>query len=389
MSGQPTPPWYPYNSARPGQPPLGSQLPPPPPPPPPPRPGYTVPGMTQPFAYSYSYSYGGSSLSNPPPGYAHTPTLPVKLPSTTAPQQANTDDPESKRRRIEWTCDACELSLDSEQALKSHRKSHVKCTVCSFEAAPKVVKGHFQSVHGKFSVSGFKTVTIAVPGCRVQRFKICVGSHPEDIQKWIADRKKRFPRVQQQEDSAAASEAKTNTDSKADDKKKDARPGLSTLLAGYGSSSGSDDENVKGTDDGDKKFSAEKGNPTTDDLPLVVEEDSSKPVQSATASEGKPQRSARPCRYFMRNGTCRNGDACRFSHDVSKAMNSNANSNSNKNSAKRGGKQSSSSDTLLRKLLANDMRRETTLALQLLRYIVDCNFLQEKRPATQDQEPDS
>jgi hypothetical protein len=387
MAGQPTPPWYPCNSARPGQPPSGSQLPPPPPPPPPPRPGYTVPGMPQPFAYSYSYSYGGSSLSNPPPGYAHTPTLPVGLSSTTAPQQANIDDPEKKRRRIQWTCDACELSLDSEQALKSHRKSHVKCTVCSFEAAPKVVKGHFQSVHGKFSVSGFKTVTIAVPGCRVQRFKICVGSRPEDIQQWISDRKKRFPRVQQQQASATASEVQTNTDSKADGTEEDAKPGLSTLLAGYGSSSGSEDENVKETDHGDKKVSAEKGKSTTDDQPLNVKEESSKPEQSATANEGRPQRVARPCRYFMRNGTCLNGDACRFSHDVSRSMNSNA--NSNKNSAKRSGKQSASSDTLLRKLLANDMRRETTLALQLLRYIVDCNFLQEKRPVTQDKERDS
>jgi hypothetical protein len=346
--------------------------------------------MSQPFAHSYTYGYGGSSLSNPPPGYAHSPTLPVGLPSTTAPEQANTDDQESKRRRIEWTCDACDLSLGSEQALKSHRKSHVKCSVCSFEAAPKVVNGHFQSVHGKFSVSGFKTVTIAVPGCRVQRFKICVGSRPEDIQKWIADRKKRFPRVQQQrqEDSATASQTKKNTDSKADDKKEDAKPGLSTLLAGYGSSSGSDDENVKETDGGDKKVSAQKGNPTTDAQPLVVDEKSLKPEQSAKASEARPQRSARPCRYFMRNGTCLNGDACRFSHDVSRSMNSNA--KSNKNDAKRGGKQSSSSsDTLLRRLLANDMRRETTLALQLLRYIVDCNFLQEKRPAIQDKEPDS
>jgi hypothetical protein len=282
------------------------------------------------------------------------------------------------------------LTLDSEQALKSHRKSHVKCSVCSLEAAPKVVKGHFQAVHGKFSVSGFKTVTIAVPGCRVQRFKICVGSRPEDIQKWIADRKKRFPRVPQQgqEDSAAASETKTNTDSKPDDdKKEDAKPGLSSLLAGYGSSSGSEDENVKVSDGVDKKVAAEKGNPATDDKPLVVEEESLKPDKSATASDGRPQRSAKPCRYFMRNGSCLNGDACRFSHDVSKAMNSNA--NSNKNSTKRGGKQSSSSDTLLRKLLTNDMRRETTLALQLLRYIVDCNFLQEKRPAAQDEERDS
>jgi hypothetical protein len=38
-----------------------------------------------------------------------------------------------------------------------------------------------------------------------------------------------------------------------------------------------------------------------------------------------------------------------------------------------------SGQTLLRKLLQNDIRRERHLTLQLLRYIVDCNYLQEKR----------
>jgi hypothetical protein len=144
----------------------------------------------------------------PPPGYAHSPTLPVGLPSTTDPDQANADDQESKRRRIEWTCDACDLSLDSEQALKSHRKSHVKCSMCSFEAAPKVVKGHFQSVHEKVSVSSFKTVTIdakfkdsrSVLGAAPKTFKSGSPTERNDFQEYSNSDKKirrQLPRQKQ------------------------------------------------------------------------------------------------------------------------------------------------------------------------------------------------
>jgi hypothetical protein len=44
---------------------------------------------------------------------------------------------------------------------------------------------------------------------------------------------------------------------------------------------------------------------------------------------------------------------------------------------------------LLRKLLQNDIRRERSLTLQLLRYIVDCNYLQEKREVVNGNNVDS
>jgi hypothetical protein len=43
-----------------------------------------------------------------------------------------------------WTCDTCDIALKSERALKSHRKTHVKCVQCSFEGVPKSVKVSFK-----------------------------------------------------------------------------------------------------------------------------------------------------------------------------------------------------------------------------------------------------
>ena len=211
----------------------GMKVPPPPPPPPPP-PAATngttsaVPGQ-QPYAFGYNYSRG-YGLSR-----ARVSTVPNKstlgdsrlrksnnsisgerrssneLETNETTPDITTDNLEQKcfpttakaaesitaiKASNIWTCKACNITLESEKALKGHRKSHVKCSDCPFEGSPKIVKAHYQAKHGKFSGSGFKTVTVAVPGCRVQKFKICVGNRPEDIQKWIEERKKRFPRSQ-------------------------------------------------------------------------------------------------------------------------------------------------------------------------------------------------
>ena len=39
----------------------------------------------------------------------------------------------------------------------------------------------------KYSGRGLKTITIAGPGIPTQKFKICVGNHPEDVKKWIEE----------------------------------------------------------------------------------------------------------------------------------------------------------------------------------------------------------
>jgi hypothetical protein len=233
-----------------------------------------------------------------------------------------------------------------------------------------VVKGHFQAVHGKFSGSGYRTVNVSIPGCRAQRFKICVGNRPEDIQKWIADRKKRFPR--QQPPEAANKNAPEAESSK---EKIGEKEGLSSLLAGYGSSSGSDDEIVKPKDEGDKKLP-----PKADPATPKVEEKAGDRGTSTTIETTKAKAIGRPCRYFMKNGSCRSGDACRFSHEI---RNNRIPDHHNKK-RKRGGH--TTSDSLLRKLLSNDMERETTLTMQLLKHIVQQNFFEVKSPPTKETE---
>jgi Zinc finger domain/Nuclear fragile X mental retardation-interacting protein 1 (NUFIP1) len=331
------------------------------PPPPPPQAGNPPNAVA--YGYSYDFRYPSST---------------IRLTPGQAPRQSAAP-PFDARNVVEapleadggkgFYCEPCDLELDSALALKSHCKSHVKCTECSFEGAPKIVKAHYQGLHGKFSGSGFKTVTVTVPGCRVQRFRICVGNRPEDIQRWIEERKKRFPRQrkdQSDENAPSIGEAR-----------KDLPPGgMSSLLAGYGSS-GSESE-----DDSDAvKPAVERldGNPTLSN-PLSTKNDDTPCEKTTTSLAAPPQqetvssavtRISRPCRYFLRNGSCMNGDACRFSHDtVRKILPTQP---SDRDMKRRRGRHTTS-DTLLRKLLVSDMQRESALAMQLLEYIVDKDF---------------
>jgi hypothetical protein len=306
------------------------------------------------------------------------------------------------------------VTLDSELAFNNHTQSHVKCSECSFEGIPKVVKGHFQSVHGKFSVSGFKSVTIAIPGCRVQRFKICVGNHPEDIQKWIAERKRKFPRQQEQVPTEQKLNVKATT-TPVDETHQDAMKrkesdtietvGLTSLLAGYGSSSSSDDENDKDADIDqaperptmpasssmiEPTLDAMETTYSTEDTPLALNSTSVRSMEvnqneKNGGTERRPTSNSRPCHFFMRNGKCRNGDSCCYSHDMTKVSGMPASSRlapttTTTTTTSRRQKQQQQhikrSETLLRRLLANDVRRETTLALKLLKYVAQRNYLQ-------------
>ncbi|CAJ1969616.1 unnamed protein product [Cylindrotheca closterium] len=323
------------------------------------------------FGYNYNYNQSSTSASvwssaqsTAVRQYAHlnaaAPNMPC-LGSTSTTQQH-----QSQQQQIEtWTCDACDVTVESERALKAHRKSHVKCTECSFEGAPKIVKAHYLASHGKFSGSGFKTVTVAVPGCRVQRFRVCVGNRPEDIQKWIADRKKRFPR----QANAESNETNVASPTKDTTAKASKTTGLSSLLGGYGSSSDSEDETPDEREE-EKKDDMQKSlvQETTTHL---TEISTTKKPSTCTSPNARipPSMGSRPCRYFMKNGKCLNGDACRFSHDLS-----NQPKRKHEDTRKRKRGKSSSNDTLLRKLLSNDVDREETLALQLLEHIFDSNF---------------
>jgi len=335
---------------------FSGQGPPPPPPPPPSSHSITTPQM-QAYGYGQGPYRPPQRLNYLAPGQAPLSSVPpaVKPPEAKAPSTLSTPV-QANSKNTSWFCDACDLALESQQALKSHRKSHVKCTECSFEGAPKIVKAHYQGSHGKFSVSGFKTVTVAIPGCRVQRFRICVGNRPEDIQRWLAERKRRFPRQ-----NTSQNEAGEDREALKETEKNDASQGMSSLLAGYGSS-GSESENEQAIQDGEKTTANNSStSPQKNDESETVANDPAKSTGAALKS--------RPCRYFMRNGSCLNGDTCRFSHEIPMQR---FPSDNGARKRKRGGH--ATSDTLLRKLLANDMERESILTMQLLEFIVDKDF---------------
>lgn len=305
------------------------------------------------YGYNVNVAVRSSGVSHPP-HFGHSPPNPRGPPSM--------DEPTAKRPRIsegtQHTCKICQVSMESASALQAHIQAHIACPQCDFEGSKKVVKAHFESVHGRFAGRGFKTVSIAVPGCPLQRFRICVGNHPDDVKKWIDDRKRKFPRR-----PAAAPAAQ-----KESQEPKEQKP-LGSLLAGYGSSSSDDDDDSVVPEDATaaSKVGA-KGKsedpPTTGNAWMIPSANNYR---------------TRPCRFFLQSGSCRNGDSCKFRHDDVEVKLSPARHYKRTTAHTKGGRLVPSSATLLRKLLQNDARRERILTLQLLRYICDCNFLQQQR----------
>ena len=259
----------------------------------------------------------------------------------------------------------------------------------------------------KYSGKGLKTITISGPGLPTQRFKVCVGNHPDDIKKWIEERKKRFPRrdgshkkCNTSSSSLAGMKRSRLEDEKEDDengkrpcldnstvksevaKLKSEAGGLSSLLAGYGSSS-SDDED-------------ESNNSPTGKADTATSQDS----VAATLETSNNSPPKRLCTYYQR-GKCRHGTSCIFLHS-DKPINNTTQNNKRQSQSERdkarnqyeeelktlglatpshgsrytsGGKVINNT-SLLHQLLARDKERERSLTLQLLRYIVDCDYFQ-------------
>eukprot|EP00038_Savillea_parva_P019174 m.26694 g.26694 ORF g.26694 m.26694 type:complete len:369 (+) comp4338_c0_seq1:145-1251(+) len=83
-------------------------------------------------------------------------------------------------------CDPCDKTFPNQRALQQHLKTHTKCTECDFQATQSVVLEHVTSAHSTGSRWTYDAA---------------------DIEKWRADRRKRYPtdtnmRKRQREEAA-------------------------------------------------------------------------------------------------------------------------------------------------------------------------------------------
>lgn len=76
-----------------------------------------------------------------------------------------------------WSCDTCDKEFTCSYEYEKHMSYHKTCGIdgCTFTAHEKLIEKHVQMQHA----SGLYK-------------KICNVSTPEDVQKWIEERKRRF-----------------------------------------------------------------------------------------------------------------------------------------------------------------------------------------------------
>lgn len=85
---------------------------------------------------------------------------------------------DNNREESPHFCDACERGFRSENELKIHMSEHRVCGIdgCTFVGHSKIVEKHISMQH----VTGLY-------------YRIAKTDNPEDIAKWVAERKKRYP----------------------------------------------------------------------------------------------------------------------------------------------------------------------------------------------------
>jgi len=291
-----------------------------------------------------------------------------------------------------YTCQVCQnLEFHTQQAWQEHVSSHVQCSHCSFTASKKITHAHFLSAHGKFSSGGFQQVAVNIPGFKPQFFQVCVGNDPEEIKKWIDERRKNYPTrvnimrkqsksTKSNQDSIpsniAGSSTSCNLPKKTtnDDDNSNKNNALESLMAGYYDSASEEESSEKRDVEVNSSITlqpTQNASPQSNSLKSSDRDN----ADDATNNAERHNKSHRPtCRYFL-SGKCKNGYQCRFSHD-STATTGASTTKKQGHVAERQKIKDVKNTSLLRKLLDNDIRREASLTLQLLRYIVNSNFFQ-------------
>jgi hypothetical protein len=267
-------------------------------------------------------------------------------------------------------CEACDREFTSLLAQEAHLKSHVNCKHpgCQFQASSKVVHTHFESAHGQFSGTGYRTIEVEV-GNKMLPFKVLMGTSPEEVQQWRLERRSKYPTKENVEKKEQAqmnrlnngqlnpSRSNLNVRGKVKvDKNQSSKDGekvslskkqkevrltsestvetltkdpleqttppsntndnnnnnentnssLGALLATYGSDSDDNEEEVEEVEGGEGIDDDEKVTENTNG------DDST--INGGEGGAGEKKSTGRICQFWLHQGKCRNGDDCNYKH---------------------------------------------------------------------------
>mmetsp|Transcript_67899 Transcript_67899/g.159776 ORF Transcript_67899/g.159776 Transcript_67899/m.159776 type:complete len:214 (-) Transcript_67899:231-872(-) len=208
-----------------------------------------------------------------------------------------------------FVCDACDKEFSTERLYQAHINSHVVCPTpgCGFAALRAIVTEHRESAHTSLKKTNLESA--------------------EEIQAWIAARKKNWPSKANVERKEEEGDAKpTAKRRRGDPQQQPSSENALTSILGYGS-----DEAGQGDDAPEEK-------PST-----------------------APAAPKRPCRFFQR-GRCRNGAKCTYLHERTRGK---------QRSKKDNNKTPSRGTSLLEKLLRPELEREKLLVLQVIQHLAE------------------
>jgi Torus domain/Nuclear fragile X mental retardation-interacting protein 1 (NUFIP1) len=212
-------------------------------------------------------------------------------------------------------------------SLSQHRTS----TQPVDRSAQKEADGGSRKMKSGTTAAGFQTVTVQAPGCPVQHFRICVGNDPDDIRKWIQERKRRFPRQKKLNDLLGAY-GDSSSEDESEEREQDAPATVSFSLTAL--------HEGKNTDlIASPAVSAVLPKASDPKRALV-------PIEASGTTNSTNKRRKLLCRYFA-NGHCASGVNCSFSHETPPVT-------------------LAQPKSLVGKLLEQERRREAALTLQLL-----------------------
>ncbi|KAJ8578958.1 hypothetical protein ON010_g246 [Phytophthora cinnamomi] len=313
----------------------------------------------------------GMKNGQPPLPDGPAPPLP---PNSQPPLPYGNNEPQSGQQV--WTCEPCAKSFGIASQYEAHVGTHVTCSDCDFTAAKRVVAVHHQKTHGEYAGQGLKEIDV-----EGQKFMVLVGNSAEDIAKWREERRKKWLAMSRQP------KPPTTTP-------------VSAPVAGKRKLSVSSEEDLEeGEIEEDEEAKAQIALRNAATNPTAA--DSATPGAGDQAPPAKKQRKTMLCKWFMRGhcrfdeahckhshdrsafgcrammfkGSCAKGMYCPFSHDT--AVMSGQRERSQKASKERATEQQwrGEQKSLLRKLLAKDVRVEQRKMLQIVHFLVANDFL--------------